>query len=74
FDIPAVVVINKHDLNRENERSIERFCGREGVEVAGSIPFSRRVNESIVRGVPVVEYAENGVAARIRGIWRRIAP
>lgn len=73
FGIPSVVVINKYDLDEENERSIERFCVREEVTVAGKIPFSRTVNESIVGAVPVVEYTDTGVTVEIRGIWRCIS-
>ena len=34
FDVPALVCINKYDINQENTRQIESYCLSQGVEVA----------------------------------------
>jgi len=69
FEVPAMVCINKYDLNEENSRRIEDQCLSQGVEVAGRIPFDNVVTESIVQGVPIVEYSNGEVAREIERMW-----
>jgi len=64
-----MVCINKYDLNEENTRQIEDQCLSQGVEVAGRIPFDNVVTESIVQGVPVVEYSNGDIAREIERMW-----
>jgi len=72
FGVPAMVCINKYDLNEENTRQIESQCLSHGVEVVGRVPFDNVVTESIVQGVPVVEYSNGNVTREIEGMWRRL--
>ena len=58
FGIPALVCINKFDINEEGSRQIETFCATRGIEVVAHIPFDRRVTEAQVQGVPLVEYTD----------------
>lgn len=69
FGVPAMVCINKYDLNEENSQRIEDQCLGQGVEVAGRIPFDNVVTESIVQGVPIVEYSNGDVARGIERMW-----
>jgi len=69
FGVPTMVCINKYDLNEENTRQIEDQCLSQGVEVAGRIPFDNVVTESIVQGVPVVEYSNGDIAREIERMW-----
>jgi MinD superfamily P-loop ATPase len=73
FGIPALVCINKYDLNEENARRIEEQCLGWGIEIAGRIPFDNVVTESIVRGVPVVEYSDGAVSQEIEGMWHTLS-
>lgn len=73
FRVPARVCINKHDLNEENTRQIERQCLSQGVEVVGRVPFDIVVTESIVQGVPVVEYANGNVTREIERMWHTLS-
>jgi MinD superfamily P-loop ATPase len=70
FGVPALVCINKYDLNEENTRQIENQCLSRGLEIAGKVPFDNVVTESIVRGIPVVEHFNGKVAREIRRMWR----
>ena len=72
FGVPAMVCINKYDLNEENTRQIESDCLGQGVEIAGRIPFDNVVTESIVQGVPVVEYSEGKVTRQIEKMWHTL--
>ena len=69
FGVPALVCINKYDLNEENTRQIESNCLSQGVEIAGKIPFDNIVTESIVQGIPVVEYSNGRVTHEIERMW-----
>ncbi|HUT67029.1 MAG TPA: hypothetical protein VMW86_00580 [Dehalococcoidales bacterium] len=62
FGVPALVCINKHDINEDNTHQIEHYCLRQGIEVAARVPFDNAVTEAMVRGLLVVEYAGNGIA------------
>jgi len=72
FGVPAVVCINKHDLNEENTRQIEGYCTSQGIGMAARIPFDNAFTEAVVRGLPVVEYSQGEVTHRIESLWQRI--
>jgi MinD superfamily P-loop ATPase len=73
FGVPAAVAINKYDLNEENSRRIEDYCQQQGIGLAARIPFDNAVTEAIVRGLPVVEYADGKVSREIAGLWDSIS-
>ncbi len=73
FDVPALVCINKYNLNEENSRRIENYCHDQGVEVAAKVPFDNVVTEAIVHGLPVVEYSSNKVSQEIKELWQIIS-
>ncbi len=72
FGIPALVCINKYDLNEDNTRRIENYCLSQGVEVAAKIPFDNVVTEALVQGLPVVEYSQGKVTREIESLWQCI--
>jgi len=72
FGVPALVCINKHDINEDNTRQIEHYCLNRGVEIAAKIPFDNVVTEAIVQGLPVVEYSQGKVTREIESLWQRI--
>jgi len=73
FGVPALVCINKYDLNEDNVRQIETYCSTQGVDVASKIPFDNAVTEALVHGVPVVEYADGKVSREISTLWQKIS-
>jgi len=73
FGVPATVCINKYDLNKENARQIESQCLSQGVEIVGRVPFDNIVTESIVQGVPVVEYSNGNVTREIERMWHTLS-
>ena len=72
FDVPAMVCINKYDVNEENSRRIVEQCRTQGIEVAAQIPFDTSVIEALIRGLSVVEYSHNGVARQIEALWESV--
>ena len=73
FGVPALVCINKYDLNEDNTRQIESYCLGQGVGVASKIPFDNVVTEALVCGLPVVEYTQNSVSRQIESLWQAIS-
>lgn len=72
FDIPALVCINKYDLNEENTDQIESYCSNLGIEVVSKIPFDNVVTKALVQGIPVVEYSDGEVSRQIKLMWQTI--
>ena len=72
FGVPALVCVNKYDINEENTRHIEKFCNSQGVELASKIPLDNIVTEALIRNLPVVEYSHNGVSREIERLWENI--
>jgi MinD superfamily P-loop ATPase len=73
FNVPALVCINKYDINENNTREIEHYCLSQKVEVAAHIPFDNVVTEAMVHGLPVVEYSRNGVSHQIEALWELVS-
>ena len=73
FGVPALMCINKCDINEDNTRQIEKFCLGQGVEVATRIPFDNTVTKAMVAGLPVVEYSRNGVSHQIEELWELVS-
>ena len=72
FEVPALVCINKCDINADNKRHIREYCHEKGLEIAGEIPYDNKVTEAMVRGKTVVEFCSDGSARNIRQIWQKV--
>jgi len=73
FGIPALVCINKYDINEENSRRIENHCLNRKVEVVSTIPFDNVVTEALVNGLPVVEFSDGRVSREIENLWQSVS-
>jgi MinD superfamily P-loop ATPase len=73
FNVPALVCINKYDINQENTQQIENYCRQQGVAVAARIPFDNVVTEAMVQGLPIVEYTDNSISHQIELLWQNIS-
>jgi len=72
FSIPCLVCVNKYDLNESKTREIEAYCRREGLAVAGTIPFDVCAVEAMVQQKTVMEYTCPAVQKAMASIWREI--
>ena len=73
FGTPAMVCVNKWDLNADVAAEIERHAIERGLTVAGRVRYDRAVTDAQIRKLSVVEYQQNGCAQDIRGVWTRVA-
>ncbi len=72
FGVPALVVINKADLNPRRSDEVAAFCAERGIVVAGRIPYDTVVTEAMVKGQPVTAYADGAVSGALREVWERV--
>ena len=73
FKIPALVCINKFDINRKNTEKIVSFCEKKKAEVTGKIPFNPIVTEAMVASKTVIEHVpRNLVSQAIEATWKRV--
>ncbi len=74
FSIPALVVINKDDLNQAISLEIEGYCQKGKWPVIGRIPFDPLVNQALHAGQLLVEsYPESKPARAIKDIWTKLS-
>jgi MinD superfamily P-loop ATPase len=72
FGVPAVVCINKYDINEENSVTIENYCSSQNIPVSAKIPFDNTVTEALIRGIPVVSFAQSRASLEIEALWQKI--
>jgi MinD superfamily P-loop ATPase len=69
FGVPAVVCINKYDINLQKSRVISDYCTALGIEVVGRVPFDTVVTEAMVQGRPVTAHEDGSVSRELRQVW-----
>jgi len=70
FRVPALVCINKADLNPTHAAGIEAYCRAHGIEVVGRLPYDDVVTRAMVQGQAVTRFDPGGAMARALGeMW-----
>jgi len=73
FKVPAMVCVNKYDLNPEQTDAIKKLTEEKGITFLGKIPFDPVFTEAMVQGLTVFEYnRESGVMPVVNDIWEKI--
>ncbi len=72
FGIPAVVCINKHDINPENTKKIEIYCRKNKLEIVGKLPYDTIVTEAMIQGKNVIEFSNGNFSDKVRVMWEKI--
>ena len=69
FGVPALVIINKADLNEEQAQKICSLAEQADSRVIGKIPFDQEVNEALMNGKTVIEHGKGPAVKAIRAVW-----
>ncbi len=70
FRVPAMVLINKADVNPAHTAGIEAYCRAQGIDLVGNLPYDTVVTEAMVQGQPVTIYQPEGaMAGALREVW-----
>lgn len=73
FNVPAMVCVNKFDINTEKSRHIEEFAGRRGVTFLGRVPFDPAFTHAMVQGQTIFEYdGHSDARAAVVGVWNNL--
>jgi MinD superfamily P-loop ATPase len=72
FKIPAIVCINKCDINLENTGKIEHYCKSNNIDIVGQIPYDTVVTEAMIHEKTVVEYSKSSCSDMIRNMWDNV--
>ena len=72
FRIPAMICVNKYELNPEQAGAIEAYAGEKGIKVMGRIPFDPAFTKSMIQGKTVVEYGDSAGAEAVRNLWQKV--
>ncbi|NQT56487.1 MAG: P-loop NTPase, partial [Desulfobacteraceae bacterium] len=73
FRVPAMICINKFDLNLDQTQTIERYAKENGLETLGHIPFDASFTKSMVQGQTILEYNGNSKSAlAVETVWKKV--
>jgi len=73
FKIPAMICVNKFDLNLELTRKIENYAKEKGLSCLGRIPFDPVFTKAMIQAQTVFEYdGQSTVGEAIRGTWHQL--
>ncbi|MBT3310572.1 MAG: P-loop NTPase [Desulfobacterales bacterium] len=73
FKVPAMVCVNKYDLNPDQAKNIENLVEKQNLTFLGNIPFDPVFTKSMVQGKTIVEYEKDSSTLQvIKNIWEKI--
>jgi len=72
FEIPAVVCVNKYDINTNNTKKIENYCKENSMEVVGRLPYDNIATKAMIAEKSVVEYSDGDFSKAIKDIWNKV--
>jgi MinD superfamily P-loop ATPase len=72
FNVPASVIINKADLNRDKAAEIVHYALAHRIGVLGEIPYDSVITRAQLAGLSVIEYGDNPASDALRTIWSRL--
>jgi MinD superfamily P-loop ATPase len=73
FKVPAMVCVNKFDLNPEMGLAIEAFAREKNITVVGRIPFDPVFTKAMVQGKTIFEFDDRSEGSRaVKVIWENI--
>jgi MinD superfamily P-loop ATPase len=73
FKVPAMMCINKYDLNPDITAELEKTAREKNIECLGRIPFDPVFTQAMIKAQNVLEYANGSkVNQKIRTIWKEI--
>ena len=74
FKVPAMLCVNKFDLNPELSQQIEDYAAGKGLPCLGRVPFDPMITRAMVQGKTIFEYdGQSPAAEAIRGVWQRLS-
>jgi len=74
FKIPAMMCVNKFDLNPSQGEAIEAFARERDISVIGRVPFDPAFTKAMVQGKTIVEFdSQSEGCVAVKSIWETVA-
>ncbi len=69
FKVPAMVLINKADINPDLVATLKEYCQAKGIALLGCLPYDARFTQAQVQGKSIVEYDPDGLGKLFPPMW-----
>jgi len=74
FKIPAMLCVNKFDLNPDEGKAIEAFAKEKTIRVIGRVPFDPSFTKAMVQSKTIVEFDSRCKGCKaVKDIWKNLA-
>jgi len=73
FGVPAMVCINKYDINSDNTAKIEEYCADNNIEVISKIQFDNVAIEALINQKTLVEHSDGATARQVTALWEKLS-
>lgn len=73
LNVPAMLCINKHDLNPAMADKMRHYADSHDMHYVGAIPYDRDMTRAMVEQKTLVEYSNGPAARAVIGIWEAVA-
>ena len=73
FRIPALICINKADINTEITRQIENDAKEQALGIAGKISYDDNFTKAQIAQTTVIEYTNGKISKEINSLWQKVA-
>ena len=74
FKIPAMVCVNKYDLNPDKTKEIEQFAKDHDLPFVGKVPFDSIFTKAMVQGKNIFEHDPGSeVCGDVKAIWQKVS-
>ncbi len=73
FKVPAMVCVNKYDLNPEKSEDIRNYAETHDIVFVGEIPFDHIFTKAMVEAKTIFEYDPGSkTCEKVREIWQKV--
>ncbi|MCD4743841.1 MAG: P-loop NTPase [Desulfobacteraceae bacterium] len=73
FKVPAMVLVNKYDLNPDQTDAIEKVVTSKNLTFLGKIPFNPAFTKAMVQAKTILEYDEKSdISREVKEMWNKI--
>jgi len=72
FGVPALVCVNKYDINTQLSEEIEAVAQRLGATVVGRVRYDHAFTKAQIEGLSLIEYDASAAADDVRSLWHEV--
>lgn len=70
--VPAMLCINKWDINPEMSQKIQDYADQNGLKYVGSIPYDQEVTTAMVARKPLVVHSQGAASQALQKVWNNV--